>query len=527
MNNIENLITYNYDDTCKYFDSITSEITKILNVNDASETIFESMYLINCIYSYVGMRLLLSKNSPWKLLNEKIENYTKSLFTNIKFKQLINSIKSDNKEINIWIKTINNKIKSYDENINKLKILINDHIQNIFKILNKPIYYNKILLNNINYLQLIKKIKTPSTREIIEKKYNSNTYSCEYDLSQIIILRNQLAKLNDATNYFEFIKKNIEKVTDMITALNNKIEQFVSPEIKKIFDKQHEKLSSSDITYHKFSSINKKFSLKQIINKILHILSNLLNIKSSKTSLNFWKPDIPVLNFTYNNKNIGYLFLDVINNKQIFPLFIKLISKYNTIIPKAILMASFTDWTSEILSYNDVYMLCKEFGLFARFIISNTSIGIIFNENELIDLLPLIIFKRFYINDIEDIDKIYMIKQKCITALFDHIIHTSSTFIDGLKTNYHDLFDLYKKLYNSILNKQKIYLNLNMPIDQSIILKEINGSETSLYESIISEIFSNTLLLHNIYELFTNNSESLLIEIQKFLTKYNIQIKFY
>ena len=122
------------------------------------------------------------------------------------------------------------------------------------------------------------------------------------------------------------------------------------------------------------------------------------------------------------------------------------------------------------------------------------------------------------------------LKLKCISVLFDSIIHSSKEFLDIIKKDNDSnssniMLDLYKKVFTDVFQKLSDQVDCNLTfILPSVIHNIINGQQSLIYGNILS-----TILAYNAYEYISNNSQTIsifeLLENKNYSYKTNL-IKF-
>ena len=101
---------------------------------------------------------------------------------------------------------------------------------------------------------------------------------------------------------------------------------------------------------------------------------------------------------------------------------------------------------------------------------------------------------------------LFNMKLKCISVLFDNIIHDSNEFIEIARTNdqnqiYTTLFDLYKKIFVDIFEKVNIDTNITT-ISPHVIHNVINGQQGVIFGNVLSVI-----LAFNVYSYINTKGD--------------------
>jgi hypothetical protein len=539
------------------------------NSDMATKILFEIMYILNYLYKSIGLLKTLFGNevkniNKYDLLIETYHNNffsTEKLFmsvTNLKNKTITKQKKNIIEKIEKRFIDLNNdKPTKYLKKINTLTdklnislncvVIIND--QKIITSLSKYIdnIPDELYLNKDNYYFIQNRIKDPMLRCEIEKIYYKNNINNLKILEKIIVTRHEYAVSLGSKSYFDFIKDNKSGSSDEIKLLMNnlieKINERSSKEIQRfkkelMEDGHNKKVNTYDmIYYHNKLKSKCKFPLDVIINTLFLCIKNMFGVSFIKTGQHKLWTNIDVYEVT-NSKNdiIGNLYLDVKcskNKKTTSPVCIHLCHKYKhldeTISPTKIMIVAGYEKNNPSLVYSDIVFLFREFGTALQCMSHDSKYGVYIEDKEFNVLFPQIMeyiaWEKSTINMIcnnDDkivehilftryIDFAHNIKLKCTNALFDHILHNSSEFINILTNNTDDSENIIKNLYDqvctTVFNSQNNNLNTN-GINPTNIIQEINGSEGILYTDMLTEILSYgvyTLIKKGKGEYFINN----------------------
>jgi len=556
-------------------------------------------YNFNIYNSFIGYKLLTTDDTEfWRMLDNKMNEYNNYIFSSKKlYSILLNVGKDDNldNESKIFIlKIINNmkkngvtqnntnilKIKNLidkNKSIIEEKLLTNDYI-NIDK---KTIFPNidnnskiKVKLDHSNYFYLLNNINDSKKRKKIEDIYNSNLKNCIEEISKILILRYKYSNLLGYNSYFNYINDtnndNSEVIKSFINNLLNKINEKSYIEIQKI--KQdlgknniEDSINNNDlIYYHNNLSCKVLFKPKNILNIIFAIFKEYFDINFIPINLYKWNNNIQVYlctNFS-NGKKLGIIYLDLIESqskKVDCPFFMKLSDRYNlnksTELVYLSIISNYKNFDEECINYNQCILLFKEFGHVLKNVSYKSNVGLINYEEEFIDFLPQIMeyfaldndtIKKICNNNDENyqhiifsknIDKCFKLKQKCVNATFDHIIHNSpdiiKILIDSVKEKKDNpvLINLYKELNIDIMNNCSNLINTDIDyIPYNVIISLINGSQGKIYGSILSDVlaFNTFLQIKNGYgnefrkEVLEDITQSFKLLLNKFIDKFNV-----
>lgn len=569
-----NKITLLVDDTFTFH-----IITMITQIQATRATTTEYDELLKILLNYN-----IEFNTDIKLLNAIIILYKNITDNNVKF-FILKLIKSMEK-----YGTCNNEhakileiFKSNEETEDLINIILNKPTQ--IRIDRKnidaksesimtevyPDKKNMIYIDKARYYYLIKKISDVNVRNYIENEYVQRYSKLSGALEKLILSRRIYSKLLGYDSFYEFVSNKNEEETEnikvMLRDLNDNIDLKLEDSLKEIREiicnnansgKNKYKLKLSDIIY----ALDKlypaiKFKPIDIIQLVINVIQNKLKIKFKQSSTNS-----PILFANlievYNSNNVlkGYLFLDLLNNenKKISqPLTIKISPQYGSNLPVLYLTAPYTDLVKPICNISDVVNIFREFGLIIQHIFASTPLGQSENEFETLNFLPdlmeFILFNRtileLIIPDKNIIKKILHVRQfellinlklKCISVLFDNIIHSSNEFIQIIKNtnnvnggtnNVNILADLYKKIYSDLFSKFDEILDLeSINISPNIISNMINGQQGLIFGNLISTILAFNGALHIMenrnldlfYEFLYNTNYSYKKNLIKFIS---------
>lgn len=423
---------------------------------------------------------------------------------------------------------------------------------------------NMIYIDKARYYYLIKKISDVNIRKYIESEYVKRYSRLSGALEKLILSRKLYSKLLGYDSFYEFVSNKNEEETEnikvMLKDLNDNIDLKLEESLKEIreliynanVDKNKKyKLKLSDIIF----ALDKlypaiKFKPIDCIQLVINVIQNKLRIKFKQSVTNSPLSFANLIEI-YNSNNVlkGYLFLDLLNNetKKISqPLTIKISPQYGSNLPVLYLSAPYTDLDKSICNLSDVVNIFREFGLVIQHIFASTPLGQGENEFETLNFLPdlmeFILFNKsileLIIPDKNIVKKILHVRQfeflinlklKCISVLFDNIIHSSNEFIQIVKksNDVNLLADLYKKIYSDLFNKFDSYLDLELVnISPNIISNMINGQQGLIFGNLISSILAFNGALHVmenrnldlLYEFLNNKNYSYKKNLIKFIS---------
>ncbi len=583
---IENLINHSIDIRNKILSDISSEQKIKLLIDD----IFNFNIYIIClnlilvkisnkeeISTITNIILKLKEynyifNTDIKLLNVilKLYNHTKNpdelffLMKIIKSMEKYGTCNSNHKSIlsilSIIDSTENLILDILDKplSINIDRSKIDAHSESIMSSV-YPDRHNKIIIDKTKYFYLIKNISDRKIRNYLENAYMKRYIDILPAISKLIISRNAYAKLLDSESYYAFISAKSKDLTEnfkmMIRDINTKIDIPLNATIKIIQStiKYNSKLKITDVIY----GLSKlypdiKFKPYEIIQAIIVLIKSKFKISFKSAEIPSFYPNTnPLEIYDGNNKLRGYLFLDLLRHtkksKKISLL--RLSPSYGNNLCILYLLGSFTNLEEPICSFSDAVLLFREFGIILNNIFCITPTSIAEDDIELINFMPDLM--EFYAYDpkilnilcksnkkiIQEIlsvryhELLFNMKLKCISVLFDNIIHDSNEFIEIAKTNdsnqiYTTLFDLYKKIFIDIFEKTNIDTT-SIIISPNIIHNVINGQQGVIFGNMLSIILAfnvysyiNTKCnLDSFYHLLENRNYSYKENLINFIKK--------
>ncbi len=500
---------------------------------------------INKIYSLLNLLSFVSNNQIINNCENTLSEYNKKLKINGNFiKKLIYFNKINNNNIELYqqkfIENILNQLK-YNKLIFQDKIFIDGITFNDFNI---NIYnLNNILLN----------LKKKDRIQIIVK-YNNFIYE---RLMDTLIMRFNESKYYMLDNYFMYKNK-------LSTKSLNSLKKFINDLIKTVNEqliKKKDFYKNKNYDYDDLILIENNFNILNIslnffIQKTFDFFQNYFNLQIQEiSSNNKWNNNVNIYKLSYNNKIIGYLYLDLlkndIGNKPKIPVYININnSHFNKLynineIAQSCIFASFDNSTKKIINFNMAQKLFVEFmlAIYNLFIYNNFGFSNINIENKnIIEILAEKIFQNenfitnFYNlennileNYFEELRLIKLIKFRylCIDSLFDMAIHTDNTIN---KCNHKIIFE---KTYDEI-NKCYFIENFNYNNMNPNLLYKINGDYGSKYyhiifNEIISHNISNLILKkklgRELFEDLSNIKNDFITNLKIYLEKYNINNK--
>jgi hypothetical protein len=526
--NIEKILNYCHIIIDKIIDKKTKD-KYILNL------VLEIIYIIDFLNNSLNL-MGYSNDIIVGFINEFYKNQ------NIYNRLLI--IKTSNNDEQYTYNKLMEKFKKVDNKfmneINKLKYEIHCKINEkmIINLKNYGYLDEKVNLTNEEYNKLQEKIECREKRIKLEKIYFKKTENILFMFSKLLVYKHLFAQSIGLSSYFDYKKNSVDNTKDICNLINSLIEQFSlcgnkeSGRIKSELLKSgyDDKINQHDMIFYKNKLKSKTlFNPITIINVVIELINKYFGIIMTKTTLknSLWSENVDVYIVANDGKEIGYLFVDLCNTKKSNIISIKLSKKFdkqNIIITNNIVVIQANYSNTLCITFLQVVELFKEFGSALQKLIQNHSNKmILINDKfqtlfssimEFIAWLNIDIICKDYDNIIKqhiiytrNIDKIYKLKQICINAMFDHIIHSSNSLIEILKTDENPnlvVTDLFKQIYHNIMITQKEFINDDIDgIYPNVISDVITNNECLVYEKIISHVLS-----YSIYYLILENNDN-------------------
>jgi hypothetical protein len=552
-------------------------ISKPLDDNDKIKLLVDDTYIFHIITMILQIHSLKSNTMEYDNLLKILTDYNIEFNTDIKLLNAIiilykNTVNSDSKFFILKLIKSMEKYGTCNDSHQKILQIFNYNEETeelINSILNKPtqikidrknidaksesimteVYPDKknmIYIDKARYYYLIKKISDNKIRNYIENEYMHRYHKVFDALNKLILSRKLYSKLLGYNSFYEFVSNKNEQETEnikiLLKDLNDNIDIKLEDSLKEIKELlMIDKLKLSDII-HALDKLypNIKFKPIDCIQLVINVIQSKLKIKFKQSTT---PTPIPYANLIeiYNSNNVikGYLFLDLLNNenkKITHPITIKLSPQYGNNLPVLYMLAPYTNLGESICNISDIINIFREFGLVIQQIFASTPLGQSENEIETLNFLPdlmefLLFNKQFLeiiIPDKNIIKKILHVRQfeflinlklKCISVLFDNVIHSSNEFIQILKkTNDTNILDdLYRKIYLDLFSKFSSYLDLEkINISPNIIFNMINGQQGLIFGNLISSILAfnaSTFIIENrnldlFYEFLHNTNYS-------------------
>jgi hypothetical protein len=422
----------------------------------------------------------------------------------------------------------------------------------------------EIPLHYDSYTTLVNNITSLEVRHAVEQKYRSRTQSTLKEFADLVIYRKLFANEMGYPSFFQYKtrdkKDNSEVIKKLIISLNSKIDEQTRAELLNVYDYYNrkssipKKITHGDISrYSKIHSNNRTYDKYVVMFHLFKLVKKYFNIDlqrydtddntegnakdknvdntDSEVDFNQFKSFELV---SPNGKVFGRLYMDIDESeskKIIDPISIKvsdrmMISEDMYTTSEVVLLANY----GEKINYTQVAQLFKEFGYVLQEICYRSGVGLVNRDPEFSNFMPLLMENIAWDRDTvqlicRDPDVVNhtiqmryftmctSLKQKCISAKFDHLLHNSDEVIQLLvnivdnKSNdsktdeevfivvRNTIIELYQTIYHeSFAGVADI---LDMPeditmasIDPLTLVLEINGSQALLYSNLMNEIFA-------------------------------------
>jgi Zn-dependent oligopeptidase len=413
---------------------------------------------------------------------------------------------------------------------------------------------NNILLTKNKYYFLLKRINDRRIRNELEEKFMKKFIDVLPLIGKLLLLRDAYAKNIGYNTYYEMISnKNDEEteyvnnlIKDLNTKLDDKFNNIIN-NICKLVDIKQITLNDLIFILYKTNNTIDSLNLLNIKLKPVDIMQIVMFVVQKKFNIEFKYSHCEQLNnyfntieiFDSNKKLRGYLHLDLLyrQNKRINQItVIKLNNCYKENLPNICLLGCYLDLEKDECSYADLVIMFREFGNILMNIFAYTPNGINEIDAELYNFIPDIMEFIAYddivlslvcqkmkitnikktmshIKKLRNQEIIINLKLKCFNALYDNVLHHSTSLINDLKKLEleqikNKLLELNNTIFNDFFKKTKITKNNTMILPQSIY-NLIDGNQGLLFGTIISYI-----LAYNCYYLInTNNNIDFIIKL--------------
>lgn len=469
-----------------------------VDYTDIVEFLIIDTYNFNIYSSYVGLKILLTNNQDfWAVTDNKMSVSVDEMYSNRKLYDILINIvekKRVSEKFKLFLHRIIRSFRKKGINRNSSSVIkitnaTDKKIKNLLTKLgiNTTVQFDKSILGNeqtgqteielsrTNYFYLINSVDDPEMRKKIQDVYYEKTSSVMSDIGTIICLRNSYAKELGYDSYFDLANKKCEKseaVYSLLESIAEKANNTAVQEIQRIKKEGlAKKADDNDIIYYHNKFQNKRlFVPSDIINKIMVIVEKYFGLQFDRSSSrDKWDKnvDVYVCKKIRSKKELGKLYLDLsfLKTKRIdSPIFIKLSDRFkiggknnHTEKVHLCIVGNYRSMNKRCINYDDIVHLVKEFGYVIQHMVYESYTGLMNDDNAFSNFMPQLMEHLVWDDDIvkmitkgesveivdhillgKHIDPCYAIKERCVAALFDHIIHSSQTFIgiiDGILRN--------------------------------------------------------------------------------------------
>lgn len=559
-NNIENV-----KKVLQYCNTLESNIHD-KNKKVALNMLYESLYCINSLYKCIGLAKLIGTPNISTIEN-LVEEHKNSFYKNANIMKIFVFFDKNKDNTDHTIEKILKNFKQYDSNGTNYKQKIRElenHIrkkieivyplesQKIKKYVKYPNSTHNINVNRQTYYYLQRKIPDANLRCEIEKIFFQKSSNVLDLFADLVSQRAAYANAMGFNTYFEMIRKqmhaNSEDIKSLINDLVLKIDSRSRKEMERIHrelkkDGYDKKIDAYDIMYyHEKMKTKILFSIDTVLKIIFNILKKYFEIKVEMVKESkLWDNSVVTYKFEISEKKLGVIHFDLIKRtgkKIIAPVAVHLCHNYTDMTSEThqtriALVAGYDNMNKKCITYSDVIYIFREIGYCVQLMFQTTENGLTFGYDEFDTLLPQIfeyiaweketlsgicetsddtvvehiLFTRF-------IDFAHSIKIRCVNVLFDHVIHNSDDLIKMIENNQNSkgniIKTVYKKIYGEIMSSQNDIINLNINgINPLSIYQEINGSEGTLYGSLLTEMLS-----FSVFSLIKNgNGKNFLLNV--------------
>jgi hypothetical protein len=555
---------------------------KIINTSDLNivmNILVDDAYEFNSFYTMCGLMSIVYPDKKirdnWSLCDIKLSKYVESsLKKDTKFYEKIVLLRKThrlNLDEQIFLdKILDSYYKCGYDGKNKEKVKKLRHFENQLEssIANKLLESNSFIINrnditdqetmsatNISfneiseieieiennkyyYPYLAKKLNSRVSRKTLDTSYMAKSKYVLEDFLKLVLCRYEINK-NCKKNTINLpeIKNNQELLKKIISNLSNEQGKLFA----EIYDNNdHNKINHADVLHYisqmKDNACKTKFTVQNVITAIFDIIKKyfMIEFKISKNKMG-WDDNVLIAEVFKNNKLIGCLYLDLLyrDGKTYQPLSITLNTRWeyprgkNQLkLPCLVLIASYESMTNNLLTYDDVITLMKEFGQIVHHFSHESSLGINNTSNEY-DLFMIKLFENIAIfdeefikkiinntNDIQKLfkaykyEKLYTANNTCIDALFEILIYTSDVFVKfakdmikkQLKTES-SLEKVYHEIYNQFMDKYDGYFDYkNRSVSPNLLFEITNNKNcNTLMWNIINDIISFNIVKNKLY----------------------------
>ena len=504
-------------------------------------SLIRDTYMCNLLMRFVGMMTLISIDTLWVALDNKLIGYDKEYYNYPGFKnklvELYNhyfKIYEDSKKEYDYCKFLNKMINKCDASrkvvedrkvirMTENKIL---NILSITPVIKLPIEkFNKIPnqyetkhgkvivpLTCSNYYELLDTLDDINVIHQLEKEYMMRSKSSINEFSKLVLLRRDLSRHAGFSTYYKYISRNkydnSETIKELIIDLNKRLNHRVINEISKIYKfynrdpKNLHKISICDIIkYNRLHKNRTLFDPKHVINVIFLVLDRFFNIKAEKINEKTWRGNVSVYKLSNKMTSIlyGRLFLDIYydDNKRVSdPISIRISDKMqiNTNSrsnAEIVLLANYKDHPS--LTYDNIVLLFREFGYVLNGLCYDSRVGLVNYDEEFSNYVPLLMEYFAW-----DRDVINLIIEGCDQSIADHI--EMGRYIDMCFTM--KLKCINAKFDHLLHNSEPLLDMLAKSVDGNKVIDEVLETYKNIYKETMAPI--STMLIDQVDSIDPN-----------------------
>lgn len=434
-----------------------------------------------------------------------------------------------------------------------------------------PDNQNNILLTKNKYYYLLKKVNDKKLRNEIEEKYMKKFINILPLIGKLLILRDAYAKNIGYNTFYELISNKTQEETDNINNLIKDLNIRINDRFNNIINNLCNMIEIKRLTFNDLILVlNKTNNSMDIIKlKPIDIMQIVMFVVQKKFNIEFKYSKCETLNnyfntieiFDNNKKLRGYLHMDLLHrpDKRINQItVIKLNNSYGENLTNVCLFGCYINLEEDECTYSDLVNMFREFGNILMNIFAITPNGINEIDTELYNFIPdfmefiayddltlSVMFQKLQnknpkkmINHIKKIRSqqiIINLKLKCFNALYDNVLHNSSTLVADLKKLELEgikdkILELNNDIFNDFFKDTKIIKNNTQIFPQSIY-NLVDGNQGLLFGTILSYIlaYNCNYLINNqntdpnfIINLFENKEYSYKKIILDYISKSNI-----
>lgn len=555
----EKTMIYEIKEIISYCKINVSEIIKIFNnkkqessVIEIKKSIMDSIYLIYYCHKCLSL-VEITSNIDIKSCRALLDDFMDEFYLNNKIKEIIIFLHKKVAKTDAYdeiyyyenlldkfdIKKDNSVIKQIDDLKNQIYDIIEkdtnisvDKIECSSELMNAIKSNNVLFLNNITYNVLIKKISNKKIRSELEVLFFGKINNCLDKFKKIIMLRHMLAKNNKKKSFTDHANRfQLEngEISALINELLEKIGDKTSYELSEIKKNIGRNLEKNDILYYVMNNAksNYRFDETKVITNLLKIIKKIFGITINQSN--------NVLKCYIKDKFIGNINLDLKfdeKKKIVGYQCVHLSHNYTDINNNSLDTELYLVGNNNFLTLDTALTLYKEVGMAIQLMICETNVGYLYFRDNYNRLLSKIMEHIFWdtenlmliFNDFETVKQIkngknmdygIQMSNKLVDMSFDKMIYKPE-IINTIKQPS-DIAVLYKHVYMNIFKRHEDNMNFDtIYLDYFLIIKELAGSEGTLYNNIAIDMFGYKLF--SIIKDGKKNSKKVLEVLSHLLT---------